>query len=356
MSAKVTDVLVAALFLFPALGGSAGCRDPFNQGPVNVAYLPDQSVVAFVGSEARIYDADAAHARRTVRTGVTSGSGWVPLGARFAVSADGTTFAAAAETIVEVYRVTTGAVVAKLATDIDGIAGIAISRTGDRVAASVRSFAGDQSQLLVTSVATGGAVEVTRGEGRDIWSWGAGVAFSPDGAVLYAVLSGWGADDETKVYVTASNTATGERLWETAIPKPVHPNASPFADALAISADGNTVATGGNEIHLWRAADGTRDDRFHTTLQPVRFGTLAFSPDGQSLVATHFSNVISDPLVFSSDGQLTQTWPIEGSGCSSAVFSPDGTRVAGSCGDWVKIWNAGRGTLIRQQRATVASE
>lgn len=155
------------------------------------------------------------------------------------------------------------------------------------------------------------------------------VAFSPDGSEILTAgfdgaIHGWRRDG-----APARTVATGlPNLW-----------------SARYSPDGRTIAVGdrGGRIHLWTEGEPPR------TLdgELLRIATLAFSPDGASLVCAGHGP--RGPAVWNlATGALRFRLPPEPSGFVRAVaYSPDGRTIATGCDDrTVRVWSAADGKLL----------
>lgn len=356
--------------------GAGGCGNLQEEGPLGIAYTPAGDLVVFLHGQVRFFDPEARLQFASVDTGAQGIEGWIPIGSHYAVSAGGATLAVAAHRNVEIYDVRNRQRLATIVISDDTaelehapIAGISLSGDGSLVAVSVRSIYANgtppdgyargttrlavwrvSDQSLITEIAP--APELPANDS----SWSAGIAFSADAKSLYGV-----SQSTTAAYLTAWSLPDGGVVWQSAVPPAVGPAVDPqdpappavaWVDALALSADGAWLATAGQKINLWRAADGAHQDQFQMDPLRVRLGSVMFAPDGQSLATTHFTNSLPDPQVFGLDGSLIRGFPIEDSGCAAAAFSPDGTRIAAACEPWVKIWDAQTGEQIQNVRVT----
>jgi len=116
--------------------------------------------------------------------------------------------------------------------------------------------------------------------------------------------------------------------------------------SVAFSPDGQTLASGSydNTIKLWRVSDGT----LLRTLTGHRDSVLsvAFSPDGQTLASGSWDRTIT--LWRVSDGRLLRTLTGHTYCVTSVAFSPDGETLASGSGDrTIRLWRVSDGTLLR---------
>lgn len=109
--------------------------------------------------------------------------------------------------------------------------------------------------------------------------------------------------------------------------------------AIAYSPNGRLVASGGENIIIWDAQTQEKLFRFDS---PDRIASLAFSPDGRSLISAHDNGAI---LIW----DLEEKEAVAGfTGHCAPVrvvkFSPDGRRIASAGDDGsVIVWNAVNG-------------
>jgi WD40 repeat protein len=156
------------------------------------------------------------------------------------------------------------------------------------------------------------------------------VAFSPDGKTLfggsYRKLKLW----DTGTWALRVENTMGE----------INP-------AYALSADGKLVATGGtneNSVKVWDAESGA----LKLTLEGHEKGvlSLAFSPDGQTLVSGSYDNTVRQWDV--RKGTFRQAFTEDSlSAVFSVAYSPDGRTVASGSYHEIKLWDAETGVLRR---------
>lgn len=174
------------------------------------------------------------------------------------------------------------------------------------------------------------------------------ITFSPDGD-----------------YLAVSLINGSVQLWDVAGRKPLLSLDAPAPGAdiwagnsydLAFSPDGTLLALGRPDgtIHLWRLSrdeQGLRAISLRTladdTKESSKVSTLAFSPNGQTLLAGTWDGWAY--LWHVEEGVLVQSWPAHGRGVMSAAFAPDGRKLASASLDsTVKLWN------IEEPRSKVA--
>ncbi|MBN8621128.1 MAG: sortase [Anaerolineae bacterium] len=137
------------------------------------------------------------------------------------------------------------------------------------------------------------------------------IALSADGTV---VVSG-GRDNVVRVWDAASGQLRGELTGHSA-----------WVTRVAISPDGRTIASGSQDssVRLWDVSEM----RLRTILQNHRGSVsgVAFSPDGRLLVTTGLDGVIW--LGEASSGQMIMQLDNFSGAVWSAAFSPDSRRLA----------------------------
>jgi WD40 repeat protein len=157
------------------------------------------------------------------------------------------------------------------------------------------------------------------------------VAFSPDGA---HVLSG-GADKTLKLWEVETGQAL--RTFEG------HPDS---VSAVAFSPGGKSILSGGDwerKLRLWDAGTG---QLLRTFEGEILVHSLAFSPDGDRVIAGTANKNMK--LLDVATGQVLQTFRGHAGWVSSVKFSPDGKRLLSSSGDsTLKVWDVATGQVLR---------
>jgi WD40 repeat protein/serine/threonine protein kinase len=119
----------------------------------------------------------------------------------------------------------------------------------------------------------------------------------------------------------------------------------PHGGSLAVSPDGLTIATGGQDglIKIWQV----QDDKQLLSWQAhsAKLFDLAFSPDGKRLASAGQDGLVR--LWETGSGNPLHTWQLPQGGAYSVAFSPDGGRVAAGGEGTAWVWDASTFEKIR---------
>ena len=183
-----------------------------------------------------------------------------------------------------------------------GIETLAFSPDGKSVASG-----SSDSNIILWDVASGRELRAFSGHTEKVTS----VAFSPDGTMVVSASS----DNTVKLWAVASG-----QLLNT-----LDKNLK-LARFVAFSPDGKMIISGGaSKIKLWLVKDGK--ELF--TLSGLSATSIAFSPDGNTLVLGSFDHTVK--LLDVASGELLRTLSGHSSSVTSVAFSSDGkTVVSGS--------------------------
>jgi WD40 repeat protein len=197
-----------------------------------------------------------------------------------------------------------------------GVNSVAFSRDGKTLASG-----SDDKTIKFWDVATGAMLRTLQGHIGEVKS----VAFSSDGKMLAS-----GSYDHTI------------KLWEVATGTELHTlRGNP---PVAFSPNGKILGGGyNNSIKLWDVATGAE---LRTLTGHSKFArSVAFSPDGKSLVSGSFDNTIK--LWDVETGTELRTLTGHSDPVWSVAFSPDGkTLASGSYDQTVKLWDVAAGAEL----------
>ncbi len=174
---------------------------------------------------------------------------------------------------------------------------------------------------------TGGRSRTLADQDVDVRS----VSFSPDGQTL------------------ASGYAAGIRLWSVATGEPLRTLAGEVksANPIVFSSDGQTLAFAEeNAVELWNAVSDKEIRRLGNPDEDYAVEALAVSPDGRTLASGSFIGEIG--LWDMASGTLLHSFTDPGI-ISALAFSPDGRMLAsGSSDHAVRLWDVADGTALRR--------
>jgi WD40 repeat protein len=276
----------------------------------SVAFSPDGQTVASGSTDfsVRLWKTADGALERTL-TGHTSSV------LSLAFSPDGVLLASGSEdSTTRLWSTADGRLVRRLSGAIYGVTAVAFSRDGRTLLAG----SADHSVRL-WDVATGRLVATVAAHVAPVTA----VALAPDGAR----------------FASAAGTLDGRvRLWTFPAATPVW---QAFGDtavwSLAFAPDGSTLACGGSAgaVPLRATADGRELRILAAGDGPVN--AVAYSPDGQNLVASEGASVrVFDPTAGESRGLLTG----HAGTVFALAFSPDGGLLASASDDaTVRRWS-----------------
>jgi len=172
-------------------------------------------------------------------------------------------------------------------------------------------------------------------------AWSDSIVFSPDGQQLFV-----GGQDGT---ISIWDVGSGKLLR----------TLKALVLCLAVSADGQRLATAAREISLWDLSKGEIVQTFkgHTNL----IAAVAFSPDGSLLASASWDKTAriwslktgESTHTLKASGKVTyrtgygersrdMTLPVD-----AIAFSPDGKLLAvGGADHWTRLWNVATGQLV----------
>jgi WD40 repeat protein len=312
------------------------------------AYSPDGKKIATVGTGRAVMLWDAATGKELHQFPSRS----LPINIAF--SPDGTMLATTDDSVCHLWDVSTGKERHRLAGQPKSARAIAFSPDGKTVAAGC--FDGT---ILLWASATGELIRRLIDTDGETWI----IAFSPDGRLLASAGTGrtirlWNPNtgEELRRLVGhkdrirgLSFSPDGKRLasasldetlclWDPMTGRRVRVLAEkPGASSLAFSRDGKRLASGHQDgtIRVWDPVTGEEKRRWRG--YPYVVLSLAFSPDGKTLI----SGGASDSVVRFWDVSTGKEWqPFEGhhGGVDGLRFAPDGRTLISVGRDEQVIW------------------
>jgi hypothetical protein len=235
-----------------------------------------------------------------------------------AFSPDGQNLASASPVGFRLWRVSDGALLRTLVST-SLLSGVAFSPDGETLAAG--SWGTTVSLWLASD---GTLLRTMEGDGH-VYD----LAFSPDGQTLAS-----GSDGNTIHLWRVSDGALLRTLVDT-----------DGVYSVAFSPDGQTLASGSwdSNVSLWQVSDGTL---LRTLQADSAVSDVTFAPDGRTLASGSWGKV---SLWRISDGALLRTMEADThSYVFDLAFSPDGqSLVARSDGNTVRLWRVSNGALLR---------
>jgi WD40 repeat protein/transcriptional regulator with XRE-family HTH domain len=216
---------------------------------------------------------------------------------------------------IKFWDLESGACLRTIVAHDDMIWSIAISPDGRWLAS-----AGKDHLVKIWEISNGRCFGILEGH----TNWVNSVAFSPDGRLLAS-----GSNDQS---IKLWEVATGRCL------QTIQTDHDMFW-SVAFSPDGSLVAGCGNRptIGLWQVDSGKLLKELETEVQGSAVYSLAFSPDGQSLLSGSKNGTLC--LCDLNNEIPPKIWQGHNSLIRSVAFSPNGQLVA-SCGEeqTVKVW------------------
>jgi WD40 repeat protein/uncharacterized caspase-like protein len=267
-------------------------------------------------------------------------------GSLMALSPDGGQVLSAANSTVKLWDAATGRLLRTFIGHTEEITAVAFSPNGATAASS-----SDDDTVKLWDVATGQLLHTFSQENLAARS----IGFSPDGKRLLIGSNG----------ISMIDLATAQVIFRIV---------EDYVGPVAFSPDGLRIISGSlfsNSVKMWDSTSGRLIREFkglasatvpvftpgHNETSPVSVASVAFSPDGERIMAgtsdqqLYNPSGISDHVVNIWDagtGKLITTFTGHSASIGAVAFSPDGKLAWSGSGDnTVKIWTVVGGKLLR---------
>ena len=311
---------------------------------ITVAFSPDGNTLASAGWDGtiRLWDVDTGGPINTL-TGHRNAFSSV---GSVALSPDGNTLATSWDNTIRLWDADTSTHINTLTGHTAEVSSVAFSPDGNTLASGSRD-----DTVRLWDAETGVLQHTLTEEG--LAYAGIYVAFSPDGKTL----AGGGGENYFDISIGSSVNSGTIHLWDVDTGIRINTFTGQHTNAVtsvAFSPDGQTLVSGGTNyhfdeatdtfisngiIHLWDIDMGTS---IHTLTGHTDIVSVAFSPDGQTLVSGSLDNTLWLWDVVT--GQHLQTLTGDSQEFTTVVFGPDGqTLVSGSWDGTIRLWDVATG-------------
>ena len=224
-------------------------------------------------------------------------------------SQDGKTLAGISNQNIHLWDLSTGAQKGTLLGHTESVRSVTFSPDSTTLASN-----GGDGTLQLWDVATATHIKTISRSAQSVYM----LRFTPDGQTL-----------------VSQNGHKNIHVWDVVSGKVKSRIKTPSSLTMALSPDGNTIASGGFKgLHLWDVATGEQIAVLGGQTDSLR--SIAFSPDGNTIASGEYDNLF---LWDVESGERIKSITGHTDGMSGVTFTPDGNTLVSTSRSKVLLWD-----------------